>query len=104
MSHAYIKVLTEAFTAPRQPDYDYVARRCGRTVNGVHTVASPVIGGSPGDVRLGRQSDLGTRGPTIDSVVADSDTITITMAPYPQGDGTWSAVYEYRSSAAIWIR
>ena len=36
--------------------------------------------------------------PTIDSVVADSDTITITMAPYPQGDGTdgWSAVYEYQ--------
>ena len=36
--------------------------------------------------------------PTIDSVVADSDTITITMAPYPQGDGTdgWSAVYEYK--------
>ena len=36
--------------------------------------------------------------PTIDSVVADSDTITITMVPYPQGDGTdgWSAVYEYQ--------
>ena len=36
--------------------------------------------------------------PTIESVVADSDTITITMAPYPQGDGTdgWSAVYEYQ--------
>lgn len=36
--------------------------------------------------------------PTIESVVADSDTITITMVPYPQGDGTdgWSAVYEYQ--------
>ena len=36
--------------------------------------------------------------PTIDSVVADNETITITMSPYPQGDGTdgWSAVYEYQ--------
>ena len=39
-----------------------------------------------------------TAAPTIESVVAESDSITITMAPYPQGDGTdgWSAIYEYQ--------
>lgn len=39
-----------------------------------------------------------TAAPTIASVTADGESLTITMAPYPQGDGTdgWSAVYQYR--------
>lgn len=56
-------------------------------------------GESWGSMYWGETPDPSTpSAPTIDSVVADSDTITITMAPYPQGDGTdgWSAVYEYQ--------
>ena len=36
--------------------------------------------------------------PQIESVVADSDTLTITMSNYPSGDGTdgWSSVYGYQ--------
>ena len=39
-----------------------------------------------------------TAAPEIASVTADSESLTITMAPYPQGDGTdgWSTVYEYQ--------
>ena len=36
--------------------------------------------------------------PQIESVVADSETLTITMSNYPSGDGTdgWSSVYGYQ--------
>ena len=36
--------------------------------------------------------------PQIESVVADTDTLTITMSNYPSGDGTdgWSSVYGYQ--------
>ena len=55
-------------------------------------------GESWGRMYWGNNPTSAPAAPTIDSVVAESDTITITMAPYPQGDGTdgWSAVYEYQ--------
>lgn len=39
-----------------------------------------------------------TTAPEIASVTADNESLTITMAPYPEGDGSdgWSAVYEYQ--------
>ena len=39
-----------------------------------------------------------TSAPQIESVVADTDTLTITMSNYPSGNGTdgWSAEYEYQ--------
>ena len=103
MSHAHIKALTEvlkkALTAPKQPDYERVNRRSGHTVNGVQ-FGGPCrqLGESWGRMYWGDNPTSAPAAPTIDSVVADSDTITITMAPYPQGDGTdgWSAVYEYQ--------
>ena len=55
-------------------------------------------GESWGRMYWGNNPTSAPAAPTIDSVVAESDTITITMAPYPPGDGTagWSAVYEYQ--------
>ena len=55
-------------------------------------------GESWGRMYWGNNPTSAPAAPTIDSVVAESDTITITMVPYPQGDGTdgWSAVYEYQ--------
>ena len=55
-------------------------------------------GESWGRMYWGNNPTSAPAAPTIDSVVAESDTITITMVPYPQGDGTdgWSAVYEHQ--------
>ena len=95
ISYAHIKALT----APKRP----ITAVLPAAVAALLTVCSTAAlagnwGESWGRMYWGDNPTSAPAAPTIDSVVADSDTITITMAPYPQGDGTdgWSAVYEYQ--------